>query len=161
LALFTDGIPVNMVTHAHGQGYADLNYLIPETVKTLELYKGPYFLQYGDFANAGVLNITTKDHYDNNFALAEGGYFNTQRYVLGASPPLPWANARSLLAGEAYFSDGPFVNPNNYARYNVFTKLTIDPTPDQQLSTLGSVYSADWDGSGQIPERAVQEGLIG
>ena len=160
-ALFTDGIPVNMVTHAHGQGYADLNYLIPETVSTLELYKGPYFVQFGDFANAGVLNITTKSEFAQNFALAEGGYFATQRYVLGASLPVPIENSKSLLAAEAYFSNGPFENPNDYARYNVFTKLTVEPAPGARWTLLGSVYSGDWDGSGQIPERAVQEGIIG
>src|SRR5215813_1846080 len=150
-ALFTDGIPVNMVSNAHGQGYADLNYLIPETVKNLELFKGPYFVDLGDFSLAGALKIHTKDEYEQNFALAEGGSFDTQRYVLGGSVPLLWA--KTLLAAEAYFSNGPFENPQHYSRYNVFTKLTLTNTADQRLSLLGSVYSGDWDGSGQIPVR--------
>jgi outer membrane receptor protein involved in Fe transport len=155
-ALFTDGIPVNMVTHGHGQGYADLNYLIPETVKNLELYKGPYFVNLGDFSIAGALKINTKDQFDQNFALAEGGSFATQRYVLGASVPLGWA--KTLLAAEAYFSNGPFVNPQDYSRYNVFGKLTVTSLPDQQLSVLGSVYTGDWHGSGQLPNRVVGSG---
>ena len=160
-ALFTDGIPVNLVSHAHGQGYADLNYLIPETVKDLELFKGPYFVDLGDFATAGALKIATKDEYQQNFALAEGGYFATQRYVLGASPRLDWM--KTLLTAEAYFSNGPFVNPQNYARYNLFTKFTLEPVPDSRLSMLGSLYRGDWDASGQIPVRAIgnQPGQIG
>lgn len=152
-ALFTDGIPVNMVTHAHGQGYADINYLIPETVSNLELYKGPYFVDLGDFATAGALRIVTKDEFKENFALAEGGSFDTQRYVLGGSVPIDWG--KTLLAAEAYFTNGPFDNPENYARYNVFGKLTFNTSADNRLSLLGSVYSGDWDGSGQIPNRIV------
>jgi hypothetical protein len=155
-ALFTDGIPVNMVTHAHGQGYADINYLIPETVDTLQLFKGPYFVELGDFATAGALKITTKDEFRENFALAEGGSFDTQRYVLGGSVPLSWA--KTLLAAEAYFTNGPFENPEHYARYNFLGKFTFNPAPDQRLSLLGSVYSGDWDGSGQIPARVVGSG---
>ena len=155
-ALFTDGIPVNMVTHAHGQGYADINYLIPETVDTIQLFKGPYFVELGDFATAGALKFTTKDEFGENFALAEGGSFDTQRYVLGGSVPLSWA--KTLLAAEAYFTNGPFDNPEHYARYNVFGKLTFSPFVDQRLSFLGSVYSGDWDGSGQIPLRIVGNG---
>lgn len=156
IALSTDGIPVNMVTHAHGQGYADINYLIPETVDTLQLYKGPYFIELGDFATGGALQITTKDEFRENFALAEGGSFSTQRYVLGGSVPITWG--KNLLAAEAYFTNGPFDNPEHYARYNVFSKLTFSPFADQRLSFLGSVYSGDWDGSGQIPLRIVGDG---
>lgn len=152
-ALFTDGIPVNMVTHAHGQGYADINYLIPETVDTIQLYKGPYFVQLGDFDTAGALKFKTKDEFGENFALAEGGSFDTQRYVLGGSVPLTWA--KTLLAAEAYFTNGPFENPEHYSRYNFFGKLTVNPFVDQRLQFLGSVYSGDWDGSGQIPLRIV------
>jgi hypothetical protein len=152
-ALFTDGIPVNMVTHGHGQGYADINYLIPETVDDLQLFKGPYFVELGDFSLAGALKITTKDEFKQNFFLAEGGSFDTQRYVLGGSVPLTWA--KTLLSAEVYNSNGPFENPQNYWRYNVFGKVTMAPTADQKLQFLGSVYDGDWDGSGQLPTRVV------
>jgi hypothetical protein len=152
-ALFTDGIPVNMVTHGHGQGYADINYLIPETVNNLQLFKGPYFVELGDFSLAGALKITTKDEFHENFALAEGGSFDTQRYVLGGSVPVTWG--KTLMAAEVYNSNGPFENPQNYWRYNGFGKITITQAPDQKLQFLGSVYSGDWDGSGQIPARVV------
>ncbi len=157
-AVFVDDLPVNLVSHAHGQGYADLNFLIPETVDRLRLYKGPYFAELGDFATGGALRIITKDEFEENFARAEGGSFDTQRYVLGGSPPLSWA--KTLVAAEAYFSNGPFDNPQNLSRYNVFTKLTLSPTTDHVLSLSGSVYASDWDASGQIPLREVKAGQL-
>src|SRR5213594_5176249 len=68
LALFVDGLPVNMRSHAHGQGYADLHFLIPETVQRLEGFKGPYFVEYGDFATAGAMNFVLRDVVDENVA---------------------------------------------------------------------------------------------
>ncbi len=157
-AVFVDDLPVNLPTHAHGQGYADLNFLIPETVDRLQLYKGPYFAQFGDFANAGALNFVTKDEVPENYGRAEGGSFDTQRYVALASPQASWA--KSLLAAQAYFTNGPFVNEQHYARYNVFSKFTLEPGPDSKLSVSGSVYEGDWDGSGQIPRRVVNMGFL-
>jgi outer membrane receptor protein involved in Fe transport len=158
LALFVDGLPVNLPTHGHGQGYADLNFLIPETVDRVQLYKGPYFTDLGDFATAGALRFVTLDEFRESFVRAEGGSFDTQRYVAGVSPRL--GNVKTLLAAEAYFSNGPFDNPNNFARYNVFSKLTLEPNPGGRLSLSGSVYASDWDASGQIPLREVTDGRL-
>jgi outer membrane receptor protein involved in Fe transport len=157
-AVSLDNMPINMPTHAHGQGYADVNFIIPETLDRFQLYKGPYFTQFGDFANAGALNFVTREEFKENFALAEGGSFDTQRYVLGASPKLSWA--KTLLAAQVYSTNGPFVNPQNYWRYNVFGKMTLDLTPESKLWFDGSVYDGDWDGSGQIPLRVVQQGYL-
>ena len=157
-AVFLDDLPVNFPTHGHGQGYADVNFIIPETIERFQLYKGPYFPQFGDFANAGALNFVTKEEFKENFAFAEGGFFGTQRYVLGASPQLSWA--KTLLAAQVYSSNGPFVNPQNYWRYNIFGKMTLEPTPESKLWFDGSVYNGDWDGSGQIPLRVVQAGSL-
>lgn len=157
-AVFLDGFPVNMPTHAHGQGYADVNFIIPETLERFQLYKGPYFTQFGDFANAGALNFVTKEEFKENFAFAEGGSFDYQRYVIGASPKLSWA--KTMLAAQVYSTNGPFVNPQNYWRYNFFGKMTLDPTPESKLWFDASVYDGDWDGSGQIPLRAVQQGEL-
>jgi outer membrane receptor protein involved in Fe transport len=157
-AVYLDNMPVNLPTHAHGQGYADVNFIIPETLERFQLYKGPYFTQFGDFANAGALNFVTKEEFKENFAFAEGGSFDTQRYVVGASPKLSWA--KTLLAGQVYSSNGPFVNAQNYWRYNVFGKMTLDLTPESKLWFDGSVYNGDWDGSGQIPLRVVQQGSL-
>jgi outer membrane receptor protein involved in Fe transport len=158
VAVFVDSLPINLPTHAHGQGYADVNFIIPETVERFQLFKGPYFTQFGDFANAGALNFITKEEFKENFALAEGGYFGTQRYVLGVSPKLPWA--KTLLAAQAFSTNGPFVNPQHYWRYNGFAKITLNPTPESSFWIDGTVYDGDWDGSGQIPLRVVQQGSL-
>lgn len=152
-ALFVDGTPVNLVSHAHGQGYADLNFVIPETIDRLRLFKGPYFVQFGDFMNAGALDLVTKDRVAETSFLAEGGNFDTQRYLAQAAPQL--GNATLYLAAQARYTNGPFENPQNLAGYNWFGKLTVDPTPDSTLRVSTFLYDADWDSSGQIPLRAV------
>jgi outer membrane receptor protein involved in Fe transport len=86
LAIFVDGLPVNLRSHAHGQGYADLHFLIPETVKLVDVLKGPYFPEYGDFDTAAVVNFVTKDFVDENTFQIAGGSFNTQRYLALLSP---------------------------------------------------------------------------
>ncbi|HKA55247.1 MAG TPA: TonB-dependent receptor plug domain-containing protein, partial [Candidatus Binatia bacterium] len=158
VAVFVDGLPVNLVSHAHGQGYADLNFLIPETVQRIELYKGPYFVEYGDFDTAGAINIVTKDNVVENSVSALGGYFNTTRYSVAASPSL--GPVKTLLAAEVYHSDGPFINPNRYTRYNLFSKFTWEPAPGSKLLFWISQYAGDWHGSGQIPHREVQSGRL-
>jgi len=159
VAVWVDNLPVNFVTHAHGQGYADLNFVIPETLETVELYKGPYFPQFGDFATAGALKLVTKEEFDENFATAEGGSFDTQRYVIGASPKLG-LGMKTLLVGSAYYTNGPFINPEHLARYNGMGRLTLDPTSESKLSVTLQGYAADWDASGQIPEPQVARGVL-
>ena len=158
VAVFVDDLPVNFVTHAHGQGYADLNFVIPETLESLRLYKGPYFVQYGDFATAGALNLVSKTEFKENFVLAEGGSFANQRYVLGASPRL--GPVKTLLAAQARYANGPFDDPENLAGYNGYGKLTLDPTPGSTLSLAATGYQADWDASGQIPQSLVSSGQL-
>ncbi len=158
IAIFVDGIPVNMVSHAHGQGYADLNFLIPEVVDSVDFYKGPYFTLWGDFANSGVVNLITKGDTVENSLQALGGFFDTMRYTSILSPRL--GSLQALVANEVYFSDGPFDHPDNFLKYNFFGKLTLDLHPDSRLILWTSVYTGDWDASGQIPLRAVRAGLL-
>ncbi len=158
VAVFVDDLPVNLVSHAHGQGYADLNFVIPETIERLQLYKGPYFVQYGDRATGGALNLVSRTEFKENFALAEGGSFATQRYVLGASPRL--GPVKTLLAAQARYTNGPFDNPENLAAYNGYAKVTLEPTAGSTLSLAATGYQADWDASGQIPERLVDGGRL-
>jgi len=158
VAVFADDLPINMPTHAHGQGYADPNFLIPETIERVELYKGPYFPQFGDFATAGALKLITKETFKENFALAEGGSFATQRYVLGASPQL--GPVKTLFAGQAFYTNGPFINPENLARYNGMARFTLDPVPGSKLTGTIQAYAADWDASGQIPAPQVASGAL-
>ena len=142
-----------MVTHAHGQGYADPNFLIPETIDRVELFKGPYFPQFGDFATAGALKLITKETFKENFALAEGGSFDTQRYVLGASPQI--GAVKTLFAGQAYYTNGPFINPEHLAQVQRHGALHARPRrPDR--SSPGPCRATPPTGtrSGQIPRAA-------
>lgn len=159
IAVFVDGLPVNLVTHAHGQGYADLNFLIPETVERFQLYKGPYFAELGDFDTAGAINFVTKEETKENLALAEGGYFDLQRYVFLASPKIA-ENVKTLTSGQLRTFNGPFENPEHFHQYNGFAKVTYEPSPDVKLSTSATVYQAGWHGSGQVPRREVLAGTL-
>jgi len=153
-AIFVDGVPVNLVSHAHGQGYADLNYVIPETIADLRLWKGPYFTQFGDFMNAGALEVQTRDEVQENSILLEGASFDTARFLAQASPKL--GPGKTYLAAQAYTTNGPFINPQNFWAYNFFLKYTLEPTPTSTLRASAIVYDADWDASGEIPLRAVR-----
>jgi outer membrane receptor protein involved in Fe transport len=158
LAIFVDGLPVNLRSHAHGQGYADLHFLIPETVKAVDVLKGTYFPEYGDFATAGVVNFATRDYVEENMVEVAGGSFNTQRYLALLSPTR--GALKTLIAIDGYHSDGPFEHPNMYGRFNLFAKASAEIGEDMKLSAWVSHYRAEWHGSGEIPLRAVQSGLI-
>ncbi len=158
VAVSADDLPINMVTHAHGQGYADPNFLIPEMIDRIDYSKGPYFVQLGDFATAGALNFVTKDAFKENFALAEGGSFGSQRYVLGASPTI--GGVKTLFAAQANYTNGPFINPENLSAYNAMGKASLDLTPDSHLTASLVGYASDWDASGQIPQNLVSAGLL-
>src|SRR5712691_6135657 len=142
LAIFVDGLPVNLRTHAHGQGYADLHWLIPETVKAVDVLKGPYFPEYGDFDTAAVVNFVTRDFVEENTLQVAGGSFNTQRY-LGLLSPTRDA-LKTFIAIEGYRNDGPFEHPNGYLRMNVFAKASAMLDDDMKLSVWASHYRAEW-----------------
>ncbi len=158
VAISVDGIPVNMVSHAHGQGYADLNFLIPEVVESIDYRKGPYFADAGNFANSGAVNFVTKEDTVENSLRAVGGSFNTMRYVGILSPRL--GPVQSLVANEVYFTDGPFKHGENFVKYNFFGKFSLNPGPTSKLSLWTSLYTGDWDASGQIPLREVRSGRL-
>jgi len=159
LAIFIDGLPVNLRSHAHGQGYADLHFLIPETVQRLDGFKGPYFVEFGDFATAGAFNFVLRDTVEENYVEAGGGSWGTQRYLALLSPTRD--ALKSLVAVEYYRSDGPFTHPNGYERFNFLAKGKATIAENMDLAAWASYYRADWHGSGEIPARAVRSGLIG
>jgi outer membrane receptor protein involved in Fe transport len=159
-AVFIDGIPVNMVSHAHGQGYADLHWLIPETIERVEVYKGPYFVQLGDFATSGAMNIITKRRDKDSTLTLSGGSYGTQRYI-GIFAPPEGTTLSPYIAGEVYLNDGPFKNPNDYIRYNILTKFGLLSSANSNLSFLGTFFKTSWNASGEIPARAVRSGEIG
>jgi hypothetical protein len=160
VAIFIDGIPVNLVSHAHGQGYADLHWLIPEIVDHLEVYKGPYFPQFGDFGTAGAVNIVTKRRDKDTTLGVTAGSFDTQRYLGILSPP-EGTPLTPYVAFEAYHNNGPFKNPNNLNRYNLFSKFTLLSTANSNLSFTGTMFKSYWNASGQIPAREVRAGRLG
>jgi len=154
LALHMDGMPINMRSHAHGQGYADINFIIPETVEEITVKKGPYHAEYGDFATAGAANYVTRQSVPETVLQAAGGSFNTQRYFFMASPFQE--QFRTLVAGEFYYTDGPYDFNNRNTRYNGLAKITLEPSLESQLSVTFTQHYGRWNGSGQIPLREVE-----
>lgn len=157
-----DGAPVNMVSHGHGQGYADMHFLIPETVENISVVKGPYFASYGDQATAGAVVFHTADTLKNNLLKVEGGMFNTWRAVALAGSSLSnSAQATKVYAGaELFGSRGYFDAPQDFRRMNLLAKSYSQLSAQTSLTTSLMYFSSDWNASGQIPDRAVAEGLI-
>lgn len=158
VAFFSDGMPVNLRSHAHGQGYADLNFIIPETIEGLDVRKGAYHAEIGDFGTAGAVNFKTRDVVREGVVQLAGGQFDTQRHLLMFSPTR--GRIRTLLAAEGYYTNGPFQNDNRYVRANVMGKATLNPGPRSELSLTGTYHQARWNASGEIPLRAVQAGSL-
>lgn len=158
IALTVDGVPINMVSHGHGQGYADTNWIIPEMIDRIEVYKGPYFAELGDFATAGAINLVTKRALKESFVTIQGGMFNTLRALAAAGPS--FGKVRTLFLGEGSYSDGPFLNPERFKKYNLFAKLTYDLSTSSSISLAVSSYGGDWYASGQIPSREVDAGRL-
>jgi outer membrane receptor protein involved in Fe transport len=158
VAFFTDGMPINLRTHAHGQGYTDLNFIIPETIEGLDVYKGAYLPEYGDFATAGTVNFRTRQVVQEGVVQAAGGQFDTQRSMFMFSPTKD--KVRTLFAAEGYYTNGPFQNDNRYFRANLLGKMTTNLTGRDELSLTGTFQQSRWNGSGEIPLRAVNDGTL-
>ncbi|SEL41544.1 Outer membrane receptor proteins, mostly Fe transport [Aquimarina amphilecti] len=160
ISISVDGMPVNMVSHAHGQGYADLHFVIPETINKIRFGKGSYTVDQGNFNTAGYVAFKTKESFTDNKIKVEVGDFNTLRTVglfnlLGASP-----KENGTLALEYVESDGPFESPQNFNRINVVGKYTKQLSDNNKVSVAASHFTSRWDASGQIPNRAVDQGII-
>ncbi len=155
-----DGIPVNMVSHAHGQGYADLHFLIPELIGDLSIYKGPYFARFGDFATAGAVAFKTKDVLNSNSFDLEIGQFNTLKTTLLMQTGKGNARQNGIIAAQYYTTDGPFDNPQGLKRLNVFGKYFINITQQSRLTFTVSGFNSAWNASGQVPNRVVKAGII-
>jgi outer membrane receptor protein involved in Fe transport len=158
VALFFDGIPINMPSHGHGQGYVDLHFLIPEIIDRIDVTKGPYYPEYGNFDTAGAINLRTRRSFASSSVFAEYGRFDTYRVVGIASPKLseglPW------LAAEVAGTNGPFDSPERLQRYNIFAKETLALNANTLFSLLASAYGSAWNASGLIPLRAVNAGRL-
>ncbi len=159
--LSVDGIPVNMVSHAHGQGYADLHFVIPELVKNVNYQLGPYNVENGNFATAGAANFITIDKPKNSFSKLEYGNLGHKRALMVLDMSSRKNNANiGYLAAEGFFNNGAFVHPQNYNRYNLNSKYLFQIAQNQTLQLVFSAFTSKWDASGQIPLRAVESGFI-
>jgi TonB family protein len=163
IALSIDGIPINLVSHAHGQGFADTNFIIPETVERVEISKGPYFANQGDFATAGAVNLVTRtgfEHSSIGFGLggSPGHGGPAYRGLLIASPK--WDRAQALFAAELGRQDGPFDHPEGWDKLKLYNKVTLPLSATSSFSFGEASYASNWHGSGQIPARAVEQGWV-
>lgn len=164
-AVSIDGLPVNMVSHAHGQGYADFHFVIPETVEQLKVYKGPYTARFGDFATSGAGEFITKTRLDHSQVKVELGQFDTRRALvmldlLGDHHLLSKKSESAYVAAEYYFTNSYFDAKQHFKRFNGITKYTGQLSDNTSLTLLGSHFTSNWDASGQIPDRGIREGII-
>ncbi|MDO5979462.1 TonB-dependent receptor [Flavivirga spongiicola] len=160
VAISVDGIPVNMTSHAHGQGYADLHFVIPEIIENVNFGKGPYYAEIGNFNTAGYVDLRLRKTLKKSLVSLEAGQFNTSR-LLGMFNFFESENSNAYLASELYLTDGPFDASQNFNRINIMGKYNYNLFGNQELNLTASHFESKWDASGQIPQRSVNQGLIG
>ena len=152
------GMQVNFPTHAHGQGYMDLNFLIPELVQRLDYRKGPYYADVGDFSSAGSSNIEYYRRLPQTFALGEIGSYEYGRALVAASPQL--GPGTLLVAGEWLTDDGPWDVPQDFRKLNGVASYSVGTAADGWQVT-GMAYSGKWNATDQLPLRALESGQVG
>ncbi|HEY4239736.1 MAG TPA: TonB-dependent receptor [Kofleriaceae bacterium] len=167
LAIYADGVPVNLPSNGHGQGYSDTHFLIPETIDTVDVHKGPYAARFGDFYTAGAMELKTIDEVAGPTVWIAGGaplagpkaveQFN-ERIVGMASPEIREGD-KALIAVQMANTDGPFDNAQHFKQGNALVKWQGDAGPGQ-LKLETNWYSGKWNASGQVPESAVADGII-
>jgi hypothetical protein len=153
LAISLDGIPVNMVSHAHGQGYSDLNFVIPELIQAVKYKKGPYYADVGDFGAAGAFDIRYYDTLPAGIARLEAGEFNHQRGVLADSAAL--GSGRLIYALELEHYDGPWDRANDERKISSVLRYTLG-----DWAVTAMAYHNIWNSTDQVPDRAIASGLI-
>lgn len=164
-AIFFDDIPVNLPTHAHGQGYADMHFMIPEIVGKASFYKGPYDAKLGDFSICGAAMFNSLYRLDKNTAKVEYGMFNNQRAllmlnVLDKKHLVKKWDDNAYIAADYMYNDGYFINKLNFKRLNIFAKYNAHISNSTDLSFTASTFNSNWDASGQLPLRAVESGKL-
>lgn len=162
--LDVDGMPINMVSHAHGQGFADSHFIIPETIESVDFKKGPYTASKGDFSTTGFVDFNTKDALNSNLVSVEAGMFNTYR-ALGMFNLLDDKAKEKqqfwYVASEYRYSDAYFDDPQHFNRFNLFTKYNGKLSSHTSINASLTTFWSKWNASGQIPDRAVDKGIIG
>ncbi|MCC7007492.1 MAG: TonB-dependent receptor [Acidobacteria bacterium] len=151
------GLPINLPTHAHGQGYSDLNFLIPELVTGVQFRKGPYDAQDGDFAAAGSANINYANVLPHALASMSAGQDGWSRALLAASPRV----GRGTLLGalEVNHHDGPWALPDDYRKVNAVLRYS-QGNGQNAFSLTGMAYRSRWNSTDQVPDRAIADGTL-
>lgn len=152
-----EGMPINLPTHGHGQGYLDLNFIIPEIIETIEYRKGPYSSEVGDFSSAGSSTFNVYDRLEENFTEVNIGQYGYYRIVSAGSTEV--SNGDLLFAAEGQLNDGPWVLDDNLEKYNATMKYSRDHGY-MKSELLATAYHSTWTATDQIPARAVTSGLI-
>jgi len=158
LAISVDGMPVNMPTHGHGQGYADINFLIPELVQSVNVRKGPYFADQGDFASAGAVGIDYVNKLPKNIAEITVGSFGYRRGLAAGSTAI--GEGTLLAAVEANKYNGPWDVPDNVRKLNGVLRYSQGTATDG-FTLSGMAYSNGWNSTDQVAQRAIDQGVIG
>ena len=158
-ATFVDDVPANMPTNAHGQGYTDLNFLIPELVDRIDYRKGPYFAQDGDFAAAGSAHIRYVDRLDGGLLSLTGGGHGYGRVLLAGSPALPGSGERLLGAFEAVADDGPWKTPEGMRKLNGVLRWSQGDR-DRGWSVDALASRAHWTSTDQVPLALIASGRL-
>ncbi|NGZ86294.1 TonB-dependent receptor [Duganella aceris] len=153
-----DDMPVNQRSHAHGQGWTDLNFMIPELAVRLDYKKGPYSAEEGDFASAGTASVVYANRLLQGVAPVSAGQNGYGRALLADS--VDTARGSLLYALEALHNDGPFTNPDDYRKLNAVLRYS-EGYANNGFHVSLMAYKADWNSTDQIPLRAVQDGRIG
>ena len=151
-ATFLDGMPLNLPSHAHGEGYSDMNTVVDEFVQRVNFQKGPYYADVGDYGSAGNADLVFFKTLPESFFKVEGGMYGYGRAVFGLSQKLGSGNL--LVGGEAYHDDGPWKHPDNYNKFN--SLLTYSQGGDANgFSITARAYHGKWNSSDQIADNAV------
>ena len=153
-----DGMLVNHRSHSHGQGWTDLNFIIPELATGLEYKKGPYYASEGDFSSAGAVSIRYANSLPRSIAELGFGQNGYRRALLAGSPLL--AGGNFLYGLELQHNDGPFVHPDDYRKINAVLRYS-QGTVANGFNVTAMGYKAKWNSTDQIAERAIESGLIG
>jgi hypothetical protein len=156
-SVMVDGVPMNMPSHAHGQGYLDLNSVIPELVDNIEYGKGPYYADAGDFSSAGYSRMHTMHALPKGLLKFTGGEFGYYRTVLADSKKIGAGDL--LYAGEFNAYDGVWQQPEDLGKYNGMLRYTLD-NKDWGLSVNAKAYHSSWNATNQIPLRAIDSGTL-